>query len=305
MSPTLSSDAHAPATPLAASPAATRNPVGTHVKVGKGLVAGAFADARRIGARRSRCSPGTRAAGRVLGRSRGRRLPRRVRGGRDAGVRARAVPGEPGQPHPGDVREVRATVAHNLKRAAEIGAEGVVVHTGSCVAEGGIESAMRQVREGLLPILETLDAAGETRRGCCSSRPPDRAARCAPASTTWSPTWPRSTSTRAPASASTPATFAAGAPSTSPAARPPPWTGSRSAGPAGCGWSTPTTRWTCVARSRTATRRSARATSAPARSPSCSPTRPPPASRSSSRPRAPATRTTPTCRCSRGREPAP
>ena len=50
MSPTLSSDAHAPATPLAASAAATRNPVGTHLKVGKGLVAGAFADAQRIGA---------------------------------------------------------------------------------------------------------------------------------------------------------------------------------------------------------------------------------------------------------------
>ncbi len=49
-----------------------------------------------------------------------------------------------------------ATVAHNLKRAAEIGAEGVVVHTGSCVDAGTLEVAMRQVREGLLPILEVL-----------------------------------------------------------------------------------------------------------------------------------------------------
>lgn len=50
-----------------------------------------------------------------------------------------------------------ATVAHNLRRGVEIGARGVVVHTGSCVAEGTVEAAMKQVRDGLLPILETLD----------------------------------------------------------------------------------------------------------------------------------------------------
>jgi len=48
------------------------------------------------------------------------------------------------------------SVAHNLVRAAEIGAEGVVVHTGSCVDAGGYDVAMRQVREGLLPILDAL-----------------------------------------------------------------------------------------------------------------------------------------------------
>jgi deoxyribonuclease IV len=51
-------------------------------------------------------------------------------------------------------------VAHNLVRAAQLGAEGVVVHTGSCVAESegttAYDAAMRQVREGLLPILDTL-----------------------------------------------------------------------------------------------------------------------------------------------------
>ena len=38
----------------------------------------------------------------------------------------------------------------------EIGAEGVVVHTGSCVDEGTLESAMRQVHDGLLPVLDAI-----------------------------------------------------------------------------------------------------------------------------------------------------
>jgi deoxyribonuclease-4 len=58
------------------------------------------------------------------------------------------------------VRSV-ASVAHNLRRAAEIGAEGVVVHTGSYVDATGrpglLEQALGQVRDGLLPILRTLE----------------------------------------------------------------------------------------------------------------------------------------------------
>ena len=53
-----------------------------------------------------------------------------------------------------------ATVAHNLRRAVEIGAEGVVVHTGSYVDPTGSQAqhdaAMRRVREGLLPVLDAL-----------------------------------------------------------------------------------------------------------------------------------------------------
>ena len=163
MSPTLSSDAHAPATPLAASPAATRNPVGTHLKVGKGLVAGAFADARRIGAETIQVF-----AGNPRGWASSAGKPEQDAAFRDvcgaAGMRVFVHAPylvNLGSPTPATYEKSVHTVAHNLKRAAEIGAEGVVVHTGSCVAEGGIESAMRQVREGLLPILETLDAAGE------------------------------------------------------------------------------------------------------------------------------------------------
>ena len=54
-----------------------------------------------------------------------------------------------------------ASVAHNVRRAVEIGAEGLVVHTGSYVAttgERGLhDAALKRVREGLLPLLERLE----------------------------------------------------------------------------------------------------------------------------------------------------
>ena len=65
-----------------------------------------------------------------------------------------------GSPTPATYEKSVATVAHNMRRAVEIGAEGVVVHTGSCVTEGSTETAMSQVREGLLPILDTVGEDG-------------------------------------------------------------------------------------------------------------------------------------------------
>lgn len=66
-----------------------------------------------------------------------------------------------GSPTPATYEKSVAVLAHNLRRAADIGAEGVVVHTGSFVDPAGDEekhaAAMRQVREGLLPILQTLE----------------------------------------------------------------------------------------------------------------------------------------------------
>ena len=66
-----------------------------------------------------------------------------------------------GSPTPTTYQNSVASVAHNLKRAAEIGAEGVVVHTGSYVGDVDDTQAMRQVREGLLPLLDLVadDAA--------------------------------------------------------------------------------------------------------------------------------------------------
>lgn len=143
-----------------------RNPIGTHVLVGKGLVAGALAHAGELGCETFQV---------FVGNPRGWALSP----GRPADDAAfRSAIGERGlrvfvhtpylvnlgSPTPATYERSVALVAHNLRRAAEIGAEGVVVHTGSYVdADGGAEqhrSALRRVREGLLPLLDAI--AGET-----------------------------------------------------------------------------------------------------------------------------------------------
>lgn len=48
-----------------------------------------------------------------------------------------------------------ASLAHSLRRGTEIGARGVVVHTGSAVAEDR-DKGLRHVRECLLPLLESI-----------------------------------------------------------------------------------------------------------------------------------------------------
>ena len=149
--------------PTPASCTGLRNPVGTHVKVGKGLVAGALGDAARIGAETiqvfvgnprgwaaSAGDPAVDAAFRSTCETTGTRVfvhsPYLV---------------NLGSPTPATYERSVATVAHNLRRAAEIGAEGVVVHTGSCVNEGAFETALDQVREGLLPVLDALGTPGD------------------------------------------------------------------------------------------------------------------------------------------------
>lgn len=64
-----------------------------------------------------------------------------------------------GSPVPETARRSAAALAHSLRRAREVGAAGVVVHTGSCVTAGSRDDAMRQVRELLLPLLDGLDDA--------------------------------------------------------------------------------------------------------------------------------------------------
>jgi deoxyribonuclease-4 len=140
------------------TPVERRNPVGTHLKVGQGLVKGAFAEARRIGAEALQV---------FTGNPRGWALSAGDPGV-DAAFREACAEAQMrvfvhapylvnlGSPTPATYQRSVATVAHNLKRAAAIGAEGVVVHTGSCVATGGTDAALRQVREGLLPLLDAL-----------------------------------------------------------------------------------------------------------------------------------------------------
>ena len=146
--------------------AALRNPIGTHVPVGKGLAAGALAKADEL-----ECETLQIFVGNPRGWAQSTGRPADDAAFRDAiGARGvRAFIHAPylvnlGSPTPTTYANSAAMVAHNLRRAVEIGAEGVVVHTGSFVDASGDPdesdrrhaAAMRQVREGLLPVLEAL-----------------------------------------------------------------------------------------------------------------------------------------------------
>jgi deoxyribonuclease IV len=142
-----------------------RNPVGTHVKVGKGLVAGALAKADELG-----CEAIQIFAGNPRGWA-------HAAGNRDVDAGFRRAAAERGlrtfihspylinlgSPSAETYQRSVASVAHNLRRAAELGVEGVVVHTGSYVDPTGSKehhtAAMKRVREGLLPLLEVVAGA--------------------------------------------------------------------------------------------------------------------------------------------------
>jgi deoxyribonuclease-4 len=139
-----------------------RNPVGSHVFVGPGLVSGALRTAARIEAEAVQV---------FVGNPRGW-APSAGDATVDEAFRAtcaergvRSFVHTPylvnlGSPTAATYERSVATVEHNLRRAARLGAEGVVVHTGSCVEDGAVDAALRQVREGLLPVLDRLDGAG-------------------------------------------------------------------------------------------------------------------------------------------------
>lgn len=141
---------------------ALRNPVGTHVTVGKGLVAGALASADAVG-----CETIQIFAGNPRGWAHSAGIPAGDAAFREATAERgmRVFIHAPylvnlGSPTATTYERSVASVAHHLKRAAELGAEGVVVHTGSFVDPTGSEeryaAAMRQVRDGLLPVLDAI-----------------------------------------------------------------------------------------------------------------------------------------------------
>jgi deoxyribonuclease-4 len=68
-----------------------------------------------------------------------------------------------GSPTPATVQRSVATLAHALTRGAAIGAAGVVFHAGSAVDAGHAEAAMTQVRESLLPLLDSAASNGGPR----------------------------------------------------------------------------------------------------------------------------------------------
>lgn len=49
-----------------------------------------------------------------------------------------------------------ASTAYSLQRGADIGALGVVIHTGSAVDTSHVENAWKQIHEGMMPILNEL-----------------------------------------------------------------------------------------------------------------------------------------------------
>ena len=145
---------------------ALRNPVGTHVPVGKGLVAGALTRADELGCEAIQIFAGNprgwaHSAGNADEDARFRK------GAAERGMRTFIH--SPylinlGSPTRATWEKSVASIAHNLRRAAELGIEGVVVHTGSFVDPTGSEeqyaAAMRRVRDGLLPLLDAVAGDG-------------------------------------------------------------------------------------------------------------------------------------------------
>jgi deoxyribonuclease-4 len=155
--------------PRSARTTGLRNPVGTHVKVGPGLVKGTLKGARDLGLEALQVFTGN-PRGWALSNGRPTEDEAFREGCAESGIRV--VVHAPylvnlGSPTPLTYERSVASVAHNLRRAVEIGAEAVVVHTGSYVtpdagtgAPGHHEAALRRVREGLLPLLDAIDDAG-------------------------------------------------------------------------------------------------------------------------------------------------
>ncbi|WP_194823404.1 deoxyribonuclease IV [Micromonospora sp. S-DT3-3-22] len=65
-----------------------------------------------------------------------------------------------GSPTAATVEKSVQTLAHALRRGRAIGARGVVFHAGSAVDADYAETALRQVRESLLPLLDETTAGG-------------------------------------------------------------------------------------------------------------------------------------------------
>jgi deoxyribonuclease-4 len=61
-----------------------------------------------------------------------------------------------GSPTVGTYENSVASTAYSLMRGGEIGALGVVIHTGSAVDVNNVENAWKQIHEGMMPVLNAL-----------------------------------------------------------------------------------------------------------------------------------------------------
>ena len=68
-----------------------------------------------------------------------------------------------GSPTRATVDQSAAALAHGLRRGRQLGAEAVVFHAGSAVTDAHLPTALRQVREVLLPLLDASAAEGGPR----------------------------------------------------------------------------------------------------------------------------------------------
>lgn len=149
-----------PTSPRPQTPA--RNPLGAHVPVGRGLARGAWQAMRDLDGDALQVFVGN-----PRGWAASKGDPAQDAAFRDL-CAADDVPAyvhapylvNLGSPNPATYEKSVASVAHNLVRTAAIGARGLVVHTGSCVDEGAYDTALKQVREGLLPLLDALPDDG-------------------------------------------------------------------------------------------------------------------------------------------------
>lgn len=62
-----------------------------------------------------------------------------------------------GSPTEATYKNSLASTQYSLKRGRDIGALGVVIHTGSAVDEAHVKQAWKQIHKGMMPILEKLD----------------------------------------------------------------------------------------------------------------------------------------------------
>jgi deoxyribonuclease-4 len=62
-----------------------------------------------------------------------------------------------GSPTEGTYKNSLNSTAYSLGRGKDIGALGVVIHTGSAVDASHVDKAWKQIHDGMMPILEALD----------------------------------------------------------------------------------------------------------------------------------------------------
>ncbi|TFV65197.1 UNVERIFIED_ORG: deoxyribonuclease IV [Bacillus sp. AZ43] len=140
----------------------TAPPIGAHIQIKGGLAKGGLAYTDAVGARAVQV---------FVGNPRGWKLTAGD-AKQDAlfieGCAERAVPSfihtpflvNVGSPTEATVEQSIASIEHNLRRGAELGCAGVVVHAGSAVGEDRYEAALRQLHERLLPVLDAAPADG-------------------------------------------------------------------------------------------------------------------------------------------------